>query len=138
MLLIFSTKYDIIYINIESNILVERGAIIESLSFLPLSNQITHDELKHILEDSLKNGDKIHLSNKNRKQLNSTPAVFRGIYNHFIRIETRINELYNTIHTISFSDIFTGITVIHELDDLIKEYKEENATDEESDESLVS
>lgn len=90
-----------------------------------MRSQISPDELKQILEDSLKEGDKIHLSNKNRKKLNGTPAVFRGIYNHFIRIETKINELYNTIHTISFSDIYTGNTVIHELEALIKEYKEE-------------
>ena len=79
------------------------------------------EELKELIETSFALGDKIHVSKKTKKKLFAAPAVFKGMYNHFIRIEKPVNELYNTMYTISFSDIYTGDTVIHELMDLIKE-----------------
>lgn len=93
----------------------------QTATFTSLSSIMSPDELKELIENSFKSGDKIHISKKSRKKLHEAPAVFKGIYNHFIRIEAPLNDVYNTIYTISFSDLYTGDTVIHELLDIIKE-----------------
>lgn len=92
-------------------------------AFPALSSLVSPEELKNIIETSFKSGDRIHVSKKTRKKLHSVPAVFKGLYNRFVRIEAPLNEVYNTIYTISISDLYTGNTVIHELVDLIMEEK---------------
>lgn len=92
-------------------------------AFSSLSSLVSLEELKKLIESSFKSGDKIHVSKKTRKKLHSVPAVYKGMYNRFIRIEAPLNEVYNTIYTISLSDLYTGNTVIHELVDIIKEEK---------------
>lgn len=89
-------------------------------AFVSLSSLVSPEELKKLIESSFKSGDKIHVSRKTRKKLHSVPAVYKGMYNRFIRIEAPLNEVYNTIYTISLSDLYTGNTVIHELVDIIK------------------
>ena len=97
----------------------------QTATFTSLSSAVSPDELRDLIESSFKSGDKIHVSKKSRKKLHEAPAVFKGIYNHFIRLEAPLNEMYNTIYTISLSDLYTGDTVIHELLDLIKEEETE-------------
>lgn len=92
-------------------------------AFPALSSLVSPEELKNIIETSFKSGDRIHVSKKTRKKLHSVSAVFKGLYNRFVRIEAPLNEVYNTIYTISISDLYTGNTVIHELVDLIMEEK---------------
>lgn len=78
---------------------------------------ITPDKIKEVIINSLKTGDKIHISKKSRKPINKCPAIFKNAYNHFIIIETLVNENYKETNTISYSELYTGDTVIHELID---------------------
>ena len=92
-------------------------------AFTSLSELMSPQELKTLIETNFKDGDQIHISTKVKKKLYSVPAIFKGIYNRFIRIETPLNEQYNTINTISLSDLYIGNTIIHELIDIINEEK---------------
>ncbi|HEY8445169.1 MAG TPA: hypothetical protein VIK94_03450 [Bacilli bacterium] len=76
---------------------------------------MTPEEIKEIIVNSLKPGDTIHITKKSRKPINNHPATFKGAYNHFIMIEALVNDSYLATFTITYSDLFTGDTIIHEL-----------------------
>ena len=84
------------------------------------SSKITLEEIKSAVMNSLNAGDKIHISKKSRVPIIKAPAVFKGAYNHFIRIEAHVNSTIWETFTISYSELFIGDAVIHELDDLLQ------------------
>lgn len=87
------------------------------------SSKFSHDEIKEAVINSLNKGDKIHISKKSRVPIVNAPAIFKGAYNHFIRVEANINNVIWETYTISYSELFIGDTVIHELDDMINSYQ---------------
>ncbi|HHU55093.1 MAG TPA: hypothetical protein GXZ48_00185 [Acholeplasmataceae bacterium] len=78
---------------------------------------MTPEKIKEVIKSSLKAGDRIHITKKSRKPINNCPAIFKSAYNHFIIIETRVNDNYKETNTISYSELYTGEIVIHELFD---------------------
>jgi hypothetical protein len=69
------------------------------------------------------NGDVIHVSKKGRVPIDNSPAVFKGAYNHFIRIEAHVNNIVWETFTISYSELLIGDTVIHEIEDEVNNCK---------------
>ena len=82
-------------------------------------NKKTPDQIKTIVVNSFKPGDKIHISKNNRIPIINEPATFKGAFNHLITIEAAINNTMR-IFSITYTDLYTGNTVIHELSDQLE------------------
>lgn len=79
--------------------------------------------IKDLIMTTFQNGDVIHISKKGRTPINNSPAIFKGAYNHFIRIEAHVNNIVWETFTISYSELYIGDTIIHELENEINELK---------------
>lgn len=82
-----------------------------------ISKKMSMEQIKDIVFESLTSGDKIHVTKKSRSPINDALATFKGAYNHFLCIEAYVNNSCLQNFTISYSELFTGETIIHELSD---------------------
>lgn len=87
------------------------------------SKRITPEQIKEIVMSSLKTGDKIHITKKSRNPINNAPAIVKGVYNHFIGIESYVNKTCCLNFTISYSNLYTEDVIIHELTDKIEDFE---------------
>jgi hypothetical protein len=87
-------------------------------SIIP-NTKITPDQIKTVILNLFKPGDQIHICKKSRKPIVDAPAIFISAYNHFITIEADINDSMQTF-TVTYSDLYTGDTVINELADKLE------------------
>jgi hypothetical protein len=92
----------------------------KSVETTPVIKDIKVEQIRELIFSSFKIDDKIHISKKRRLPIVNSPAIFKGAYNHFVMIQTHVNESYWETFTISYSELFTGDTIIHELSDLLQ------------------
>ena len=92
----------------------------KSVEFNSLIKDVKPEDIREIIENHFQLEDRIHISKKRRSPIIKAPAIFKGAYNHFIRIKANINETYWETFTISYSELYTGETVIHELIDKLQ------------------
>ena len=92
--------------------------------------RITPEQIKEIIMSTLKVGDKIHITKKSRNPINNALATIVGVYNHFISIEAYVNKTCCLNFTISYSNLFTEDTIIHEITDKITDIELELNSEE--------
>ena len=83
--------------------------------------KLTPDQIKSFILKSFKPGDKMHITKKSKDSISNEPVTFKSAFNHFITVEVNVNKYLRT-YTITYSDLYTGNTVIQELLDRLEDY----------------